>query len=179
MTILAVYDHQQLQLPDKVLTHREDIDPLLADAGVTLEHLEQMPAIGKDDADQAVVIALEPFLAHSPLASSLPCLRVHRLDALPGYVDDGPHAVEQRFAQPVARLQVRGAGVICLHHGRQLLVLTCRRGDLLALPAQLPHWFVPSAGQPSLAVHAAESTQALVAETTGDDIARRYLVLEL
>ena len=40
MNILAVYDHEQLELPSKVLTHREDIDPLLSVLGVRLESLE-------------------------------------------------------------------------------------------------------------------------------------------
>lgn len=179
MSILAVYDHEELQLPFKVLTHREDIDPLLAELDVKIERLEQLPRFTKDDADQAVVTAFAPVLANSQCASALQYLQVQRIDALPGYVDEAPQANEQRFEGPVARLQVSGAGVICLHQQRRLLVLSCRRGDLLALPAQLAHWFVPSPGQSGLAIYAATSEQALVAELTGNDIASRYQVLEM
>lgn len=179
MNILAVYDHDQLQLPGKVLTHSEDIEPLLAGMGVRLERLQPLPALGQDDSDQTIAAAFEPILADSQTAGLLHCLRVQRMEALPGYADEAPHADEQCFEQATARLQVRGAGVVCLHQDRQLLVLSCRQGDLLTLPARLAHWFVPSAGQASLVIHAAATQQALIAELTGNDIASRYQVLEL
>lgn len=180
MNILAVYHHLQLQLPSKVLTHREDIDPLLAELGVGLESLETMPRVGQDDTDQQVISAARSILADSCLGAALEYLEVQRMDALPGYAEAPPGSeAERRFEYHTARLLVRGAGVICLHQADQLLVLSCRRGDLITLPARLSHWFVASAGQPSVIVHAAATQQALIAEQTGNDIAGRYQVLEL
>lgn len=178
MTILAVYDHQQLQLPGKVLTHREDIDPLLQELGVRLDCLD-LPTIAAEETDQAIIAACTASLADIPSTTGLSCMRVQRVEAAPGYADEPTTADEQQFPQPVALLLVRGAGVVCLHQEQQLLVLSCRRGDLLTLPAYLPHWFVPSAGQPSLLVMAAANEQALNAEKTSDDISARYQMLEL
>lgn len=180
MNILAVYHHLQLQLPSKVLTYREDIDPLLAELGVRLEGLEPMPQVNEDDTDQQIISASRAVLAASSLGATLAHLQVQRMDALPGYAEPPPSSeVERRFQHLTARLLVRGAGVMCLHQAEQLLVLSCRRGDLITLPARLGHWFVASAGQPSVIVHGAATPQALVAEQTGNDIAGRYQVLEL
>lgn len=180
MNILAVYDHEQLDLPSKVLTHREDIDPLLAALGVQLENLEQLPSITARSTDQQILEAARSSLASSTATAALEHMAVQRVDAAPGYANEPQNsAVEQSFAQQLAWLLVKGAGVICLHQHQQLLVLSCRRGDMLLLPEQLAHWFVASAGQPSLIVHASETQDGLLARPSGSDIAQRYQVLEL
>lgn len=180
MNILAVYHHLQLQLPSKVLTHREDIDPLLAALEVRLECLEELPRVGEDATDQQIITLARSSLAASGLGTTPDYLEVQRMAALPGYANTPQSSQpEQRFQQLTALLLVRGAGVICLHQVDQLLVLSCRRGDLITLPAHLAHWFVASTGQPSLLVHGAATQQALIPEQTGDDIAGRYQVLEL
>ncbi|WP_022964223.1 hypothetical protein [Halopseudomonas pelagia] len=180
MNILAVYDHDQLQLPNKVLTHREDIDPLLAEFGVRLERLEQLPSVRDAGDDQDIIAAILPRLGNSGFDCALECLAVQRIVALPGYADE-PQKVEaeQHFQQATAKLLVSGAGVMCLHQGDRLLVLRCQRGDLLRLPERLGHWFVASAGQPCLIIRAAATEEGLAAEQTGDNIAARYQVLEL
>ncbi|MFO7703601.1 MAG: hypothetical protein R6V43_00470 [Halopseudomonas sp.] len=180
MNILAVYHHQQLLLPSKVLTHREDIDPLLEQLGVRLEGLATLPKVSEDDTDQQIISVARSILVDSRLGATLEYLEVQKMDALPGYAEAPPSSeVERRFQQPTARLLVRGAGVMCLHQADQLLVLSCRRGDLISVPARLGHWFVASPGQPSVIVHGAATPQALIAENTGNDIAGRYQVLEL
>tara|TARA_R110000822_G_scaffold123106_3_gene257471 strand:- start:533 stop:1075 length:543 start_codon:yes stop_codon:yes gene_type:complete len=180
MNILAVYDHEQLELPSKVLTHREDIDPLLSVLGVRLESIEPVSGITPKSTDQQILEAARSSLASSAATTVMEHMAVQRVDAAPGYATE-PHniAVEQSVAQALALLLVKGAGVICLHHHEQLLVLSCRRGDMLLLPKHLAHWFVASAGQPSLIVHASETQDGLLAKPTGNDIAQRYQVLEL
>lgn len=180
MNILAIYDHDQLDLPTKVLTHLEDIAPLLAECGVSLEHLASVPGVKAASADDEIIAAVLPGLRLSSLDIALEHLAVQRVAALPGYANEPQSGdAEQRFHRVTAKLLVGGAGVLCLHQQHQLLVLRCQRGDLLRLPAQLGHWFVAQAGTPCLIVRAAATAEGLVAEHTGDDIATRYQVLEL
>lgn len=180
MNILAIYDHDQLDIPSKVLTHREDIDPLLAELGVRLQRLESLPRIAEDDTDQDVIAVLRPILVEDEQSALFKHFRIHRKAALPGYADQTQNSeVEEYFPQQTAKLLVSGAGIMCLHHEHRLLVLRCQRGDLLHLPERLGHWFVASAGRSCLIVRAAATEDGLMLKQTGDDIAARYQMLDL
>jgi len=181
MAILAVYADDQLQMPTKVLTHTEDILPALADAGVMLQTLEQQwPARSMMEGAQALRIAGE-LLASVGVEQNMEFAEVLELEGPPGYAevvaDEG--ASEQTLAGDSLWLFLDGAATLCIHHGEKLLVLGCRRGDLLALPAGIAHWTAPVTGRQCLIVRGGAHAEALSGASTGSDIASRYPVLEL
>lgn len=181
MAILAVYSDDQLQVPVKVLTHMEDILPILGLADVSLETVEQnWPAGSMMDAAQAVEVAGE-LLATIGVLTDREFVEVLELEGPPGYAEvpaeDGPS--EQTLAGDSLWLFLDGVATLCIHHGEKLLVLGCRRGDLLALPAGIAHWTAPVTGRQCLIARSGSSAEALSGTLTGSDIASRYPVLEL
>lgn len=181
MAILAVYSDDQLQVPVKVLTHMEDIVPILAATGTSLQAIEQSwPARSMMDAAQAMEICGE-LLARIRVEHDREFLEVLELEGPPGYAEvpaaDGPE--EQTLAGDSLWLFLDGVATVCIHHGETLLVLGCRRGDLLALPAGTAHWTVPVTGRQCLIVRSGAGADALSCTATGSDIASRYPVLEL
>lgn len=181
MTILAVYQDDELQVPGKVLTHAEDIVPILATAGVSLQTLEQsLPKGRMISAAQALEISDE-LLATIRVEQRMEFVEVLTLEGPPGYAEIpvGEGQSEQVLAGDSLWLFLDGVVTVCIHHGEKLLVLGCRRGDLLCLPEGIAHWTVPVTGRQCVIVRSARDADALIGRPTGNDIARRYPVLEL
>lgn len=181
MAILAVYQDNQLQVPVKVLTHMEDIQPILATAGVSLQIVEQsLPPERIMSAPQALEISGE-LLAAIRVEHDMEYAEVLQLEGPPGYaeVSAAEGQQEQVLAGDSLWLFLDGVATLCIHHGEELLVLGCRRGDLLGLPAGLAHWAVPATARKCLIVRSGHDVNALQASSTGSDIAGRYPVLEL
>lgn len=181
MTILAVYQDDELQVPGKVLTHAEDIVPILATAGVSLQTTEQSLPKGRIiSAAQALEISGE-LLATIRVERRMEFVEVLMLEGPPGYAEIPAEEVqgEQVLAGDSLWLFLDGVAMVCIHHDEKLLVLGCRRGDLLGLPAGIAHWTVPVTGRQCVIVRSARDAEALVSRLTGNDIARRYPVLEL
>ncbi|WP_339842880.1 hypothetical protein [uncultured Halopseudomonas sp.] len=181
MSILAVYADSQLQVPIKVLTHLEDILPILTSAGVSLKTVgESIPDSRTITATQAIEVSGE-LLATMGVELSQEFAEVLELKGPPGYVEaaaDQQHT-EQMLAGDSFWLFLDGAATLCMHHDGRLLVLGCRRGDLLELPEGMAHWLVPVTARHCLIVRIGRYKGALSAGPTGDDIASRYPVLEL
>ena len=181
MAILAVYSDEQLQVPVKVLTHQEDILPILADAGIVLQIVEQSwPPRSMMDAAKVIEVASE-LLTRIRVQPHRECVEVLELEGPPGYAEvpaeEGPS--EQTLAGDSLWLFLDGVATLCIHHADRLLVLGCRRGDLLALPAGTAHWAVPVTGRQCLIARSGSCAEALSSTPTGSDIASRYPVLEL
>lgn len=181
MTILAVYQDDQLQLPSKVLTHTEDILPFLDAAGVSLQTtVPSWPKGGTISTAQALELSGE-LLATIGVEQSMEFAEVLTLEGPPGY-EEGPAGDgqgEQSLAGDSLWLFIEGVATMCIHHGDTLLVLGCRSGDLLSLTKGVAHWAVPMTGRQCVIVRSARDAKALASSPTGNDIARRYSVLEL
>ena len=181
MTILAVYQDDQLQVPGKVLTHMEDIVPILDAAGVSLHITESSWFKGATvSTAQALDISGE-LLTTIGVEQSMEFAELLELEGPPGYEagSDGGGQNEQTLAGDSLWLFIEGVATMCIHHGTSLLVLGCRCGDLLSLPEGLAHWVVPVTGRKCFIVRSARDAGALISRPTGNDIARRYPVLEL
>jgi 1,2-dihydroxy-3-keto-5-methylthiopentene dioxygenase len=181
MTILAVYQDEQLQIPGKVLTHTEDILPFLDAAGVWLR--TTVPSWSKGamiSSAHALEISNE-LLTTIGVEQLMMFAEVLELEGPPGYEEDpaGEGQSEQTLAGDSLWLFIEGVATMCIHHGDTLLVLGCQCGDLLSLPQGVAHWAVPVTGRQSVIVRSARDAHALASSPTGNDIARRYPVLEL
>lgn len=181
MSILAVYSDSQLQVPVKVLTHLEDIVPILASSGVSLKTVAQNLLNKRMMTEMQAIEISGELLAIIGVESTMAFAEVLELQGPPGYAeapaDQGES--EQVLTGDSLWLFLDGAATLCIHHDGKLLVLSCRRGDLLALPAGRAHWAVPVTGRRCLVVRRGRNADALSARLTGDDIANRYPVLEL
>ena len=158
MALLAIYPRDNLLFANKVLTHAEDIQRHVQalDARLWSLPLPDLPC-------SAAPEALQACLPVQPELVTLAHAEVFHHDAPPAWAEQGDADAQpvHWHAQPTARWLLQGGGSFCLFAGSEMLYLDCSAGDLLLLPAGLPHAFLPRVGQPGALLRLAASARAL------------------
>jgi 1,2-dihydroxy-3-keto-5-methylthiopentene dioxygenase len=176
MSSLSVYHESSPDLPNKVLTHLEDISSTLAAVGVRFERWQAVAPIAPGAGQDQVIAAYRP--------------QIEQLMAERGYLsvdvvsvtDDHPQKVElrakfldeHRHAEDEVRFFVAGRGLFTLHIDDYVYAVLCEKGDLLSVPAGTRHWFDMGEHPHFVAIRLFSNPQGWVAQFTGEDIASRF-----
>lgn len=176
MSSLSVYHQSSPDLPNKVLTHLEDIASTLAALGVRFERWQAVAPIAPG-ARQDQVIA-----AYRPQIERLMAERSHLSVDVIGLTDDHPQKAElrakfldeHRHAEDQVRFFVAGRGLFSLHIDDYVYALLCEKGDLLSVPAGTRHWFDMGEHPHFVMIRLFSNPQGRVAQFSGDDIASRF-----
>ncbi|MGV8844056.1 MAG: 1,2-dihydroxy-3-keto-5-methylthiopentene dioxygenase [Pseudomonas sp.] len=176
MSSLSVYHVSSPDLPNKVLTHLEDIGTLLAEVGVRFERWQAAAAIAPGASQEQVIDAY----GHE----------IDKLKAERGYVtvdvislsDDHPQKAqlrakflaEHRHAEDEVRFFVAGSGLFTLHIEDYVYAVFCEKGDLISVPAGARHWFDMGEHPHFVAIRLFNNPDGWVAEFTGSDIASQF-----
>ena len=174
MSSLSVYPVSSLDLPNKVLTHCEDIAATLAEHGV---RFERWPAATK----------LQPGASHDEVIGAYQA-QIDQLISERGYdsvtvlsvnSDQPAEPLQERLhEQDVVRLFVTGRGLFNLHLDDYVYAVLCEKNDLLLIPAGIKHWFDGGEHPHFMAIRLGKAADGAVASDTGDDIASRCLRLD-
>jgi 1,2-dihydroxy-3-keto-5-methylthiopentene dioxygenase len=143
MTSLSVYHQNTLDLPNKSLTHVEDIVSTLAAAGLQFtQQAVQVPVTAGTPADELLAQSaaqLKHLQSEHKLASA---------DALSLLDERGEGSQlakdlrrEQSSSSDVLYLCLAGRGLLAVHAGEYVYGLLCQKGDALRIPAGVGHWF--------------------------------------
>ncbi|MCB9681244.1 MAG: AraC family ligand binding domain-containing protein [Alphaproteobacteria bacterium] len=169
MTHLAVMTEVPPHRVIDVLHRRADVVAVLRAVGVVLERWLP-PELPCDDVLAACA---------TPIARWKATRGYTTVDVLSVRPDDADVAalrerylVEHTHDDAEVRAFVEGEGTFFLHPGRQVLRLHCKRGDLLSLPAGLPHWFDAGDAPCFTAVRLFTRPEGWVAAATGRELAR-------
>ena len=81
---------------------------------------------------------------------------------------------EHRHGEDEVRFFVEGEGLFTLHEDDRVFNLLCTRGDLIAVPANMRHWFDMGAEPHFTAIRLFVNPDGWVAHMTGDAIADRF-----
>lgn len=81
---------------------------------------------------------------------------------------------EHRHLEDEVRYFADGAGLFCLHIGDEVYAIVCERGDLLAVPAGIPHWFDMGERPSFVALRFFDTPAGWVPEYTGAEIAPSF-----
>lgn len=81
---------------------------------------------------------------------------------------------EHRHVEDEVRFFVEGEGLFTLHAGGKVHALLCTAGDLISVPAGMPHWFDMGPSPRFTAIRLFIEKEGWVAHFTGDDIAARF-----
>jgi 1,2-dihydroxy-3-keto-5-methylthiopentene dioxygenase len=81
---------------------------------------------------------------------------------------------EHTHAEAEVRFFIDGAALFTLHAGDRVFAMLCTKGDLLAVPAGMPHWFDMGAEPRFTAIRLFINPDGWVASFTGDAIADRF-----
>ncbi|MBF2058555.1 MAG: cupin domain-containing protein [Cyanobacterium sp. T60_A2020_053] len=76
------------------------------------------------------------------------------------------------------RFFVAGEGLFSLHLDQKVFEVLCRRGDLISVPANTPHWFDMGNNPNFIAIRLFNNPEGWVAHFTGSDIADHFSRLE-
>jgi 1,2-dihydroxy-3-keto-5-methylthiopentene dioxygenase len=168
MSSLSVYHVSSPEIPNKVLTHLEDIASTLAEQGVRFDRWQATAKI-QPGASQEEVIA-----AYQEQIDKLMTERDHpqKAELRARFLD------EHRYAEDEVRFFVAGRGLFSLHIGDYVYAVLCEKNDLILVPAGTPHWFDMGEHPHFVAIRLFNNPEGRVADLTGDDIASRFPRLE-
>ncbi|WP_449431706.1 oxidase [Pseudomonas putida] len=176
MSILCVFHPSSPELPNKVLTHHDDIAATLAEQGVRLCNRPHELRVRPGSAEAEVLSACQGLLEqmmteHGSTAFSV----LNRDGAEPAEVDlrdEHVHDADEVFAVVSGRAQVG------LRLGEYVYALVCEKGDQLRVPAGTRRW-VELGDQPFCVVlRLFGSEQGMNARFTGDETARAFLGMD-
>ncbi|MFK0314185.1 oxidase [Pseudomonas sp. NPDC090233] len=172
MSILCVFHPSSPGLPNKVLTHHDDIASTLAEQGVAFVHtpleLRVRPGSSQEEVLEVCREHLDQLMtAHGSAAFSL----LNRDGVDPEYADlrdEHVHEAEEVFAVVTGRAQVG------LRLGDYVYTVLCEKGDQLVIPAGSRRWLELGDNPFCLALRIFASEPGLEAKFTGDATARLY-----
>ncbi|MGC5701200.1 acireductone dioxygenase [Pseudomonas sp. NFXW11] len=180
MSSLSVYHVSSPELPNKVLTHFEDIAATLAEQGIRFERWPATTRLQPGASQEEVISAYQQEIDR--LMTDLGYAGVEVLSLAPDHPQKDQQRAgflaEQRQAGDEIRLFVAGRGLLSLHIDDYVYALLCERHDLLALPAGTAHWFDMGEQPQLVAIRLFKTPQSPVANLTGDAIASQFPPLE-
>jgi 1,2-dihydroxy-3-keto-5-methylthiopentene dioxygenase len=180
MSSLSVYHISSPEIPNKVLTHFEDIASTLAEQGVGFDRWQAAAKIQRGASQEEVIAAYQQ--------------QIDKLMTERGYVtvdvislnNDHPQKAELRarfldehqYGEDEVRFFVAGRGLFSLHIDDYVYAVLCEKNDLISVPAGTPHWFDMGEHPHFVAIRLFNNAECGVAKFTGKDIASRFPRLE-
>lgn len=180
MSILFVYHVSSPDLPNKVLTHLEDIASTLAEQGVVFERLQAStpvkPGTGNEDVISAYRTPVDALMTERGHVSveviSIDRDHLQKSEFRAGFLEEHHHGADE------VRFFVAGRGLLNLHIGEYVFALLCEKHDLVSVPAGTRQWFDIGEQPHLVAIRLFKSAEGGVAKFTRDDIAQRFPEME-
>lgn len=167
MSCLSVYHLSTPDMPNKVLTHLEDIAATLAEHGVRFERWQAQAPLQSGASDQQVIGAyqqsIDKLMAEQDF-SRVDVTREVGVDLL----------AEHSYEEDHLRFFAAGRGLFNLHIEDYIYAVLCEKGDLIGVPAGTRLW-VDMGGDPRfVAIRVFSKPEGQVAHFTGDKIADAF-----
>ncbi|MEB3842325.1 oxidase [Pseudomonas guariconensis] len=172
MSILSVFHLYTPELPNKVLTHHDDIAATLAEQGVRLERCTDELRIRPGTAHEQVLAECHGLLdqlmtTHGSVAFGL--LNRDGLDPSQADLrDEHVHEAVEVFAV------IGGRGQVSLRLGDYVYAVLCEKGDVLVIPAGVRRWVDLGDNPFCLALRLFGSELGMQPQFTGDSTARQF-----
>lgn len=180
MSRLSVYHESTPQLPNKVLTHAEDIAATLAEVGVRFERWQASAPIAPGASQEEVIAAyrheIDKLMSEQGYVTvdviSLDRSHPQKAELRAKFLDEHTHGEDE------VRFFVAGRGLFTLHVGDQVYAVLCEKNDLISVPAGTRHWFDMGEEPHFVAIRLFNNPEGWVANFTGDAIAKNFPPLE-
>ncbi|PYC22542.1 acireductone dioxygenase [Aquipseudomonas alcaligenes] len=180
MSSLTVYHQSNPDVPNKVLTHLEDIAATLAEVGVRFERWQASVPIQPGAAQDEVIAAYRPQIDKLMAEQGYVTVDVVSLNKDHPQKDElrAKFLDEHRHGEDEVRFFVAGRGLFSLHIDDYVYAVLCEKNDLISVPAGTRHWFDMGEFPHFVAIRLFNNPEGWVANFTGDDIASRFPRLE-
>ena len=172
MSSLTVYHQSSPDVPNKLLSHGEDITVTLREVGVGFERwrvdASVQPGLERDEVLVALGAQLDGLMSERGYGG----VEVVSQGQIRTYQSEPQAEVPEELcaAEAQGHLLVAGRGLFNLHIGEYVFAVLCEKNDLLSIPAGMRYWF-DSGEYPHLI---ALRLGPQLAEPTGDQIAGRF-----
>ena len=180
MSQLTVYAESDGKSP---LLTTDDVDAISTELGTAGIHLERWRADRDlaDDADNETIIA-----AYQAEIDRLVAERGFQTYDVVSMNRDHPEkdAFRHKFldehthSDDEVRFFVRGQGLFTIHVNEKVYSVLCEKDDLISVPANTRHWFDMGPNPTFTAIRLFNDPEGWVGHFTGDDIARRFPLLD-
>lgn len=176
MSILSVYPVGSPDLPNKVLTHVDDIASTLADQGVRFERLSVATPIRPGTGEEQVLDAFRAQL--DPLMSEHGSVAVEVISLANDHPQKAERCAqllrEQRQSANEVRVFLGGRGLLSLHIDDYVYAVLCERNDLITIPAGTSYWFDLGEEPRCVVVRLFDKAEGRSASLVEEDIAGRF-----
>lgn len=162
--------------PIEVLTDGADIGRHLGALGVRFERWEAAHALADDASQDAVLDAYRTQV--DALMDEYGFKSVDVVSVNPHHPDKA--ALRAKFLDEhihgdfEVRFFVDGKGLFYIHAGGKVYGVLCEKGDLISVPANMPHWFDMGENPCFKCIRLFTTPEGWVAQFTGDTIAADY-----
>ncbi|KEX92971.1 Acireductone dioxygenase [compost metagenome] len=175
MSSLSVYHVSSPDVPNKVLTHFEDIASTLAEQGVRFDHWQATAKIRPGASHEDVISACQAPIDTLMTQHGLRAIDVISLDR------DHPQKesirasffAEHRQDETEVMLFSAGSALLSVYIDDYVYEVLCEKGDLIVLPAGTRQW-LDIGEQPYVVAIRLSSSQPWVAHFTDVDNAGRF-----
>lgn len=180
MSSLTVYHESAPEQPLKLLTHAEDIAATLAELGMRFERWQASAPIAPGASPDEVLAAYAPEIQRLKDEQGYVTVDVVSLSADHPQKDElrAKFLDEHRHGEDEVRFFVAGRGLFTLHVEDHVYAVLCEKNDLISVPAGTRHWFDMGERPHFVAIRLFNNPEGWVAKFTGDEIARRFPLLE-
>jgi 1,2-dihydroxy-3-keto-5-methylthiopentene dioxygenase len=178
MSRLTVFEDTKPETPVFNSTDGAAIAAELAPIGVQFERWESPVTLSPEDSAEVILDAYRPYLDALMGAKGAGSADVIKLTP----ENPAAPALREKFlsehihTEDEIRFFVHGSGHFVLHVGTKVYDAFCEQGDLIAVPANIKHWFDAGPAPFFTALRVFTDTSGWVAHFTGDDISVRFPV---
>ena len=176
MSSLTVYHQSNPDVPNKVLTHLEDIAATLAEVGVRFERWQASAPIQPGAAQDEVIAAYRPQIDKLMAEQGYVTVDVVSLNKDHPQKDElrAKFLDEHRHGEDEVRFFVAGSGLFTLHVGDKVYEVECVKDDLISVPDGTTHWFDMGPEPSFVAIRFFTEPDGWVGHFTGTDIAQKF-----
>lgn len=172
---------------DKPLLHSGERDVIvreLSAVGVQFERWEASAEVKAGDSQEAVLAAYRHDIDRLVANHGYQSVDVLSLDSADAATAARVPELRQKFlsehthAEDEVRFFVDGHGLFSLHLQGKVYEVLCTRGDLISVPAGVPHWFDMGPRPSFVAIRLFNNPDGWIANYTGESIAEKFSRLE-
>lgn len=167
MSSLSVYHQSTPDIPNKVLTHLEDIAATLAEQGVRFTRWQAGAPIQAGASDQQVIDAYQANIDALKAETGYASVEVTR-------ETDASSLAEHTCDEQRLHFFAAGRGLVSLRIEDYIYAVLCEKGDLIGVPAGVRHWLDMGEEPRFVAIRVFNQAQGSVAIFTGDKIAADF-----
>ena len=176
MSSLSVYHVSTPELPNKVLTHFDDIASTLAEQGVHFDRWQAATPLQSGASQDEVINAYRGQIDQLMTERGYTSVDVISLNS--DHSQKAELLGEHYYGDDEVRFFVVGRALFSVHIDDYVYAVLCEKNDLIVVPAGMAHWFDMGEHPHFVAIRLFNNLEGRVASLTGEDIASRFPGLE-